>query len=343
MRLIFLIFTLVLSQPTLANDQIKQGEFLGAKTVESLPDWFKASFLDFSEDVAEANDENRHVLIYFHQDGCPYCAKLVEDNFHNEALVKKLKAGFDVIETNMWGDRELVDWTGQDFTEKEFSAHMRVQFTPTIIFLDANGKIVLRLDGYQAIDKMHATLDYIANQEYLKQSYASYISSLKPNKTGKLNANPIFEKGPHMLSRSQTLPSEKYLAVFFEEPNCADCDFFHQSLMKLPQTQQYLSKMQVVRFNALSDEKLITPSGKRTIAKKWYEDLQLAYKPAIVFFDKSGNEIIRKDAMFKEFHLHSIMTYVLSGAYQTQSSFQRYIEHKADALREKGITVNIWD
>jgi cytochrome oxidase Cu insertion factor (SCO1/SenC/PrrC family) len=42
--------------------------------------------------------------------------------------------------------------------------------------------------------------------------------------------------------------------------------------------------MQVVRFNALSNEKLITPSGQRTTAKDWYEALKLTYKPAIVFF-----------------------------------------------------------
>jgi hypothetical protein len=46
---------------------------------------------------------------------------------------------------------------------------------------------------------------------------------------------------------------------------------------------------------------------------------------AIVFFDKTGNEIIRKDAYFKQYHLHSIMDYVLTGAYKTQPNFQRYL------------------
>jgi hypothetical protein len=27
---------------------------------------------------------------------------------------------------NMWGDTTLSDWTGKDFTEKEFSAHMKI-------------------------------------------------------------------------------------------------------------------------------------------------------------------------------------------------------------------------
>ncbi|WXU00835.1 MAG: hypothetical protein Ctma_1569 [Catillopecten margaritatus gill symbiont] len=342
MRIIFIIISLYFSSGTIAEETTKRGEFLGAKIVESTPDWFKTSFMDFSEDLEEATDNNRHIMIYFHQNGCPYCAKLVQDNFHDKQLVAKLQKDFDVIETNMWGDRDLTDWTGKEFTEKEFSAHMKVQFTPTLVFLDTKGNTVLRLNGYQSIDKMHATLDYISGKTYLKQSYASYMNNLKKDKTGVLNIHSIFESGPHLLTRNQAMPAQKVLAVFFEEPNCVECDVFHKGLMSLKQTQDYLKQMQVVRFNALSDEKLITPAGKRTTAKAWYDALKLTYKPAIVFFNENGKEIIRKDAYFKQYHLHGIMTYILTGAYKKQTNFQRYLEHKSDELREQGITVDLW-
>ena len=342
MRVLILIFSLFLTLSSSATQHATEGEYLGAKIVDELPDWFKATFMDFSEDLEEATDEGRHVMIYFHQDGCPYCAKLVEDNFHDEKLIAKLQKNFDTIETNMWGDRELTDWEGNDYIEKEFSTKMKIQFTPTIVFLNPKGETLLRLNGYQPIDKMHATLDYISNKTYLNQSYASYINSLKQNKSGKLNAHAIFESSPHMLARSAALPAQKYLAVFFEEPNCQTCNDFYKNLMPLKDTQDYLSQMQVVRFNALSDEKLIAPSGKRTTAKDWYEELRLTYKPAIVFFDKQGEEIIRRDAFFKAYHSHGIMTYVLTGAYKTQSNFQRYLEHKSDELREQGVTVDLW-
>ncbi|MBT3276759.1 thioredoxin fold domain-containing protein [Candidatus Thioglobus sp.] len=342
MRLLFITIILIFSLNSWAHEHEKQGEYLGAKIVDELPNWFKATFMDFSEDLEEAADEGRHVMIYFHQDGCPYCAKLVQDNFHDDDLVAKLQKDFDVIETNMWGDRELTDWQGDDYTEKEFSAKMKIQFTPTILFLNTKGKTLLRLNGYQSIAKMHATLDYISSKTYLDQSYASYMNSLKTDKAGTLNAHAIFEQGPHMLTRNIQMPASKYLAVFFEEPNCSECDNFYQTLMPLKETQSHLKQMQVVRFNALSDEKLITPAGKRTTAKDWFEDLKLTYKPAIVFFDKTGEEIIRKDAFFKAYHTHGIMTYVLTGAYKTQPNFQRYLEHKSDVLREQGITVDLW-
>jgi thioredoxin-related protein len=45
----------------------------------------------------------------------------------------------------MWGDTTLSDWTGKDITEKEFSAHMKIQFTPTLVFLNPQGGTLLRL------------------------------------------------------------------------------------------------------------------------------------------------------------------------------------------------------
>jgi hypothetical protein len=37
------------------------------------------------------------------------------------------------------------------------------------------------------------------------------------------------------------------------------------------------------------------------------------------------------------------MDYVSSGAYKTQSNFQRYVDQRADQLREQGIEVNLMD
>jgi len=43
------------------------------------PAWFKESFLDLREDIKEATENKKRVLLYFYQDGCPYCAKLLQE------------------------------------------------------------------------------------------------------------------------------------------------------------------------------------------------------------------------------------------------------------------------
>jgi thioredoxin-related protein len=73
------------------------------------PSWFKESFLDIREDIEEAAAENKRVLLYFYQDGCPYCGKLLRDNFADREIAAYSQQKFDVIAINMWGDREVVD------------------------------------------------------------------------------------------------------------------------------------------------------------------------------------------------------------------------------------------
>jgi hypothetical protein len=44
----------------------------------------------------------------------------------------------------------------------------------------------------------------------------------------------------------------------------------------------------------------------------------------------------------KGFHVQSVLDYVASGAYKKQPSLQRFIRERADAMRERGVVVDIW-
>ena len=127
---------------------------------EDKPEWFANSFLDIREDVAEAQAHGKRVLLYFYQDGCPYCKKLLDTNFALADTEQRTRDNFDVIAINMWGDREVTDLAGMHTTEKEFAKQLRVMFTPTLLFLDEQGRIVLRLNGYYPPHKFNAALDY---------------------------------------------------------------------------------------------------------------------------------------------------------------------------------------
>ena len=85
---------------------------------------------------------------YFYQDGCPYCAKLLNDNVGNRKTADKTQWSFDVIAINMWGDREVIDLSGETTTEKAFAAALRVQYTPVLLFLKEQGRMVNRINGY---------------------------------------------------------------------------------------------------------------------------------------------------------------------------------------------------
>src|SRR3972149_4794014 len=96
----------------------------GANVVD-VPPWFSETLLDLREDVREAAAEGKRLMVYFGQDGCPYCKELMVVNFSQQRIVEKARRGFVAIAINIWGDRE-VTWTdGASTSEKEFARRPR--------------------------------------------------------------------------------------------------------------------------------------------------------------------------------------------------------------------------
>src|SRR5690242_12039703 len=119
-------------------------------TAQEAPAWFAQSLLHMPEEVADAAKEGKRVMVYFGQNGCPYCTRLMEVNFKAVPTVSRMEKHFVAIELNIWGDRE-VTWTdGKAASEKELTKKLKVQFTPTLLFLDEKGTVALRLNGYHA-------------------------------------------------------------------------------------------------------------------------------------------------------------------------------------------------
>jgi len=169
MRRLSPIFAVVLSLLLSATVQAAEEARLESGMVNpgyhEQPAWFKESFLDITEDITEAAAKGKRVLLYFYQDGCPYCAKLIRDNFSQKVISDKTRQRFDTIAINMWGDREVTWLKGKAFTEKNFAAYMRVMFTPTLLFLDEKGGVALRVNGYFFPAKFEAALDYVHGKQ----------------------------------------------------------------------------------------------------------------------------------------------------------------------------------
>jgi len=317
----------------------KQGDFKGVKLVE-IPAWFKSSFLDIQADIDEATESGKHVMVYFHQNGCPYCAKLVNDNFKDKRIVDYMAKHFDAIDINMWGDREVVTVDGKNLNEKSYAASRKVWFTPTILFFDEKGKIALRINGYYPKDKFLIALRYVAEKKNKELAFADYYKQFsKPKKSGNLITESYFAKPGYNLQELKQ--QKKPLAILFEQGDCAACENLHKVTLQDKDTVDILKQFNIVQLDRWSDTPVIDLDGKKTTAKKLADTIGVTFSPYAVLYDK-GVEVIRIEAFLKSFHVQSVFDYVLSGGYKKETSFQRYLEHRADAIRETGKTVNIW-
>lgn len=339
-KVLFVLFVVLMFDLSLANAK-SEGE-LAAGMVnpghEEHPAWFKISFLDLFEDIEDAADNDKRLMVYYYQDGCPYCKKLLEENFSQREITEKTQKYFDVVSINLWGDKEVAVGD-KDYTEKEFAEALKVQYTPTLLFFDENNKIIFRANGYYPPEKFSALLDYIGTKQESKISYQDYMEKVNPQpSTGRLH-----DEINSVISITDLTKTNKPLLVMFEQKKCNTCDELHLDITKRKESIELLSQFNVAVLDMWSDQVIKTPSGKKMKIRDWAKNLDVKYAPSLLFFDDKGNEVFRSDAYLKAFHTQSVMEYVSSGSYKKQSNFQRYVDERADHLREQGIEVNLME
>jgi thioredoxin-related protein len=292
-----IIIALLIMPPSMAKEEKEEptGKYFGAKTATH-PAWFKESFLDLEEDIADSAQQGKRLVVYFWQPGCPYCAQLWSDNFAEKDIVDSFRKNFEIIAINMWGNREVVSVGGNDYTEKSFAEALSVAYTPTLFFFDENKKVVLKLEGYVPPDNFRLALQYVSQHKEKEGNYASFVAATKmddKDSQGELHAEPYFSKPAYQLDVNNLSDQDKgkYQAVFFEKPNCKNCDLLHQKTLQDKKTIKLVKQFKSTQLNRYADTKVITPAGKHITAKEWATQLNITYLPAMVFFDPQGKEV----------------------------------------------------
>jgi len=303
----------------------------------AMPEWFKQSFLDMGEDVEEAKESDKHVVLFMSLKFCPYCTKMLKENFEEGAKLQPyIKDNFDVIAIDIKGAKEIAINEDTTMTEKEYAQHLKVQYTPTILFLDQDNNIVVRINGYRSPENFKYILDYVKNKEYKNMTLTQYVEKVKNKTLYTLQDNPMF-KDIKDLSKINTP-----LAVIFEDGSCTQCGYLHNTTLKNKDVQEEMSKFTVVRYDANSEEKIITPAGKTTTPKQWAKDMVLDYRPGIVLFNKH-DEIARIDALLYGFHFKELFRYVSGEHYVYHDTFLDYLRPRQSELLKQGIDIDISD
>ena len=319
----------------MAGDAIAQerGRALGAQEVIE-PDWFKQSFLEIAEDVAEAKEENKQVLLFFFLDGCPYCAQMIRDNFQDAPATGILRTHFDVIALNIKGDREVAFDANTKVSEKELARLLKVRATPTLIFLDETSQPVLRLDGYRSPAQFDLALQFVIDKAYQQTDLAAFMEARQSAEVYTFREHPLYQN----LSDLSQVP-DKPLALVFEDSGCDACDSQYERLLNRPDVLAVLENFTVVRLDARSDQPIIAPDGRPSSPRQLAAQLGLSYKPSWVLYDQ-GREILRIDTMLHSFHFRERLRYVGERAYRDYPNYGDYADMRIEAILRSGQVID---
>jgi thioredoxin-related protein len=305
-----------------------------------LPPVFRETFLDIRADARDAAREGKRLMLYFGQDGCPYCRRLMQDNLRQKDIAERVEKHLYPIAFNMWGDREVTWLDGSVVSEKALAARLKVQFTPTLLFLDESARVVARINGYYPPHRFRAAIDYVAGRMENRVTFADHMrSAVKEPASGKLNEQPFFARPPLDLARSG---EAKPLALFVEQVVCRACDEMHREALRSEETRRILRAFDVARIDLFGKEPLVGPDGKRRSEVDLARALEVSYTPSLLLFDGAGREVFRVEGYVRAHHLQSALDYVATGAYRSQPSFQRYLQERTERLRKQGVDVRLW-
>jgi len=291
------------------------------------PDWFKKSFLELPEDIKEAVDEGKKgIIVYFGQKHCAYCQALIDKDFGQKDIEAYTRQNFDVIPINIWGSNDVTTPDGQIMTEREFALRENANFTPSLIFYDAQGKQALMLRGFYPPYKFRAAMEYVERGYYKEESLRDYMFRADPPpkfEISDMNHEDFFMPPPFALDRSH-FPAQEPLLVFFEQQDCHAWDVMHSEPLEFEETKKLLTHFEVVQLDMNSDVPVITPDGQRITAKQWAEQLNLFYAPTLIAFDERGHEIIRIDSVAHVYRLKSVLEFIVRKTYITTPDFMTW-------------------
>lgn len=298
------------------------------------PDWFKASFLDLREDAAEAAAENKHAILFLSLNGCPYCARMLNESFaENKAAILK---DFDTIGLNIRGDRMVTMDGENEMSEKELAGKLRVRFTPTVIFLDGEANPVFRINGYWDPAQFRIALDYVRTRSYETMKIIEFAKQREAQSVWN------FARHPAMSDISDLSALDTPLLVLFEDSGCTACAELHSEILAREDVCEALKAFTFVRLDARDDTPLTDPDGNATTAQAWAEKLGVRSSPTFIAFDES-QERQRFDAKLYSHHFISILEYVSGKHYKTHESWLRYNAERTGKILSTGQDVDLSD
>ena len=312
---------------------VTPGKVVGGSGFET-PAWFKDSFLEIATDVEEANETGKHVLLFFHLNGCPYCAITVNEQFQKEPLKSFMQQHFDSIEINVRGNREIAMNEEITTTERALAEYLKIQGTPTIILLNSKNQVVLRLAGYRSTHALQIAFNYVQQKAYLQTSFSDYKRDSMGYGQYQFIDNPMIEDVSDFSSTREPV------ALLFEDDDCEDCEVFHHKLISRPASRELLQRYRFIRIDAKSDDLITDFNGRQISPKDWAAELKMDYRPGIILFDE-GMEVTRVASLLFPFHFETFLMYGLDKNYRKYSRPGELGRARQEVLFAQGINANV--
>lgn len=146
----------------------------------------------------------------------------------------------------------------------------------------------------------------------------------------------------------------KDLMIIIEQFGCPYCREMHEVNFEREDIVSYIEEHYlVVQLNMWGSREVTDFDGEameeKDLVRKWF----VSFTPTTLLFawdDPDTPPANMREALafmmpryFKPFHHISGLEYVATDGYKSEPNFQRWLQAKADHMREQGLEVDLWD
>ena len=267
-----------------------------------IPYWFKESFLEIDLDIEEASEAEKLLMLYFHQEGCPYCKATIEKNFSDPTTKDFIQENFDVVEINIRGSRSITLPNGDVVDERTFSKLMKIQYTPTILILDDSGlnEPLERMNGFRPLPIFQETLLVVSG----KDEELGFTLESEPN----LVKENYFSENYNL----SNFTCQKPIAIFIEKKDCAICQQMHREAFASKENYKALSDWHVIQIDVDElDQEIILPNGTSQNIGDFIEGRVVDFLPTVILYGLGETEeTFRMDSYLTYYGVRSTLQYI---------------------------------
>ena len=147
-----------------------------AEVREAEKHFFMSHLGDFKEELDAARSDGKlGVLIMFEMDECPFCTRMKTMVLNQRLVQDYFRQHFLTYPVDVKGDVPLVDFKGNQTTEKAFALSNRARATPVFIFFDLDGNVLTRFTGAtKTVDEFMLLGRYVVEGVYKTTPFNVY-------------------------------------------------------------------------------------------------------------------------------------------------------------------------
>lgn len=132
-------------------------------------------FQPYDEGLRQAQREGKKLFVYYGRYGCGFCDKTNKESFSNDDVRKLYTNHYVLVYVDAESSKRMRLPSGEYITEMELGARLKAMVTPVFLFLEADGKTIHQIAGFQTAETFRDLDRYVHQGHYQKQTFNQFL------------------------------------------------------------------------------------------------------------------------------------------------------------------------